>query len=471
MSPRDPNIAMAKRTRRVHFVGIGGSGMSAIAEVLVSLGYAVRGSDLHASSTTERLIGIGADVRYGHLAENVDAVDVVVTSSAVSSDNPEVLRARQLGIPVIARAEMLAELMRLKFAIAVGGTHGKTTTTSMISHVLYVAGLEPTIIVGGRLNFLGSNARLGEGPYLVAEADESDGSFLQLTPTLAVVTNIDREHLDHYQSGMSELEAAFLSFLNRVPFYGLGVVCLDDPGVRRIVSGIKRRWVSYSTTRDADYVAENIRAEGLTVTFDLRKANQLIGPVRLQMAGRHNAMNALAALAVADEIGVPLTRAIQALGSFAGVDRRFTMIGTAKDIIVVDDYGHHPTEIRVTLQAARDAFPSRRLVVAFQPHRYSRTLALHQEFGSAFAAADVLFLAPIYAASEVPIPGVDASWLAEGIRENGLGNVHVSGSLDELREDMLSAVKPGDVVVVLGAGSIGQLGARLLADLNKAATP
>lgn len=456
------------KVKRIHFVGIGGVGMSGIAEVLLNLGLTVSGSDLRSSDVTERLEELGAHVSTGeHKAENLGPSDVVVVSSAVKQDNPEVAEARARGVPVIPRAEMLAELMRLEYGIAIAGSHGKTTTTSLVATVLDAAGLDPTVIIGGRLNAIGSNARIGGSDLFLAEADESDGSFMKLSPTLAVITNIDPEHLDHYGS-LEKLEETFIEFANKVPFYGLCVLCLDHPNVQSILPKIEKRTVTYGLSTQADFCARDIRAEGLLISFEVLRQGQSLGRVRLRMPGRHNVLNALATLALADELRVDFKVAAAALESFEGVHRRFTVVGEVHGVTVIDDYGHHPAEIRATLDAAQEAY-GRRVVAVFQPHRYSRTQALWHEFERAFNRADLLHVVPIYPAGEAPIPEVTARALADGIRAHGHRSVWVGDSLDEAIDELNEVVHEGDIVVTLGAGNVNRVGRALLARLEKGA--
>lgn len=454
---------MFKKIQRIHFVGIGGAGMSGIAEVLLTLGYTVSGSDGKESDETRRLSSMGAAVRIGHRADQASGAHVVVTSTAVRPDNPEVLEAHRLKIPVIARIEMLAELARLKYTIAVGGTHGKTTTTSLISLVLQAGGLDPTVVVGGRMHNLGTGARVGKGDYLVAEADESDGSFLKLTPTLAIVTNIDDDHLDYWGT-MSSLVAGFEQFANRVPFYGRVIVGVDDTGSRKILDKIRRPLITYGLAPDADIQARDIRPAPAATVFSVYRKNEKLGDIRWSASGRHNVINSLAAVAVGLELDVPFTVIAQALAAFQGVGRRLEWKGEKKGVAVVDDYGHHPTEIRATLQALKEWFPDRRAVVLFQPHRYSRTRILAEEFATSFAKADVLGLLDIYAASEPPQEGVTSDWLADRIRAQGTSvtRLPADGGPTLLR----SLVKPGDVVLTLGAGDVWKWGEHLLASLD-----
>jgi UDP-N-acetylmuramate--alanine ligase len=452
---------------RIHFVGIGGIGMSGIAEVLLNLGYEVSGSDLRGSEITTRLSALGGAIAIGHRADNVAKADVVVVSSAIPSKNPEVAVARARGVPVIPRAEMLAELMRLKTGIAVAGSHGKTTTTSMVAHLLAAAGLDPTAVVGGRLNNFGSNAKLGRGELMVVEADESDGSFLRLSPTVAVVTNIDPEHLDHY-GDFGRLRTAFVQFINRVPFYGLAVLCLDHPAVQGLIGEVEKRYATYGRSPLADYQASDLVLDGFRSTFRASRKGEPLGGFELAMVGEHNVLNALAALAVADELGVPVEASREALAAFRGVDRRFTVRGTEGGVTVIDDYGHHPAEVRATLAGARRAF-GRRLVVAFQPHRYSRTRDLREEFATAFNDADLLLCTEIYAAGEDPIPGVTGEALAECLRAQGDREVVYAPDRPALLEALLDRVLPGDLVVTLGAGDITRLGGELLGRLKQRA--
>jgi UDP-N-acetylmuramate--alanine ligase len=447
---------------------VGGIGMCGIAELLANQGYRVTGSDLRDSANTERLRSLGIAVAIGHDAAHVGDADLVVYSSAVRADNPELRRAEAHKIPVIGRAEMLAEVMRLKDGIAVAGSHGKTTTTSLIAHVLDAAGLDPTAVIGGRVltaERAPSTTRLGSGPLLVAEADESDGSFLRLAPVIAVVTNIDPEHLDHY-GRYDVLQDAFAQFCNRVPFWGAAVLCIDHPGVQAIVPRMKRRVIRYGTSSQADWIASDLGRDGGRLVFSVRRGGELLGRVRLRLSGQHNALNALASLAVAHEVEVPFRDAADALESFLGIERRFEDKGSAAGVRVIDDYGHHPAEIEATLAAAREIHAGR-LVVAFQPHRYSRTRDLWDEFTRCFNRADVLVLTEIYAAGEEKEPGIEASLLGEAIRDHGHRAVYFERDLDAALERLLALVRPGDLVVTLGAGSITTLGSRLVARLQE----
>ena len=452
------------RIQRIHFVGIGGIGMSGIAEVLLNLGYHISGSDLKETEVTRRLQTLGCDISYGHRKENLKEADVVVVSSAIRQGNPEVEVAEQRLIPVIPRAEMLAELMRMKVAIAIAGTHGKTTTTSLIATVLAAGGLDPTVVIGGRLNSIGSSARLGQGEFLVAEADESDGSFLRLMPTIAVVTNIDPEHLDFYK-GIEEIKETFLGFLNKIPFFGLAVLCLDHPNIQSLIPRLKKRFATYGLTTQADFQAKEIVFEGLSTSFDVIHQRREIGRLKLQMPGLHNVYNALATLATAFELDIPFQVVQETLRDFSGIQRRFQIKGEKKGILIVDDYGHHPVEIMATLRAARRGW-NRRIITVFQPHRYTRTQALFQEFLTAFNDADVLILTEIYPAGEDRIEGVEASALFEGIREYGHKNVTYLADKKEIVDHLLRVIAPGDLVITLGAGDIWQVAEELVKKLE-----
>jgi len=441
----------------IHFVGIGGIGMSGIAELLLNLGYRISGSDLRLSDTTERLEAAGAMIRSGHGAANIpEDARVVVVSSAVRQDNEEVVEAHRRKIPVIPRAEMLAELMRMKYGIAIAGTHGKTTTTSMVATVLAAAGWDPTAVVGGKLNSLGSNAKLGSGDFLVAEADESDGSFVKLSPTVAVVTNIDPEHLDYY-SGIGQIKETFLHFLNKVPFYGFAVLCVDHPNVQELIPSLQKTYVTYGFSHQADYRADNVVPEGMVNRFRVVRRGELFGEFSLTAAGRHNVSNALAAVTVASELGIPVDKIREGLADYRGVHRRFQVKGERDGVTVVDDYGHHPAEIRATLEAAREVWPDRRVVVGFQPHRYSRTNALFQEFLSAFHEADLLFVFDVYPAGEEPIPGASGERLCEAIRNHGHKAAFYAGKAAEAAADVLPRLRPGDIFLIMGAGDVWKL--------------
>jgi UDP-N-acetylmuramate--alanine ligase len=445
-------------SQRIHFIGIGGIGMSGIAEILLTMGYAVSGSDLRRSAVTDRLLGMGARIFEGHAAANAAASDVVVTSSAVSKTNPEVVEARARKIPVIQRAEMLAELMRLKYGIAVAGMHGKTTTTSMIAAVLAGGGLDPTVVVGGRVNALGSNARLGNSQYLVAEADESDRSFLKLSPVLAVVTNLDREHMDCYRD-MEDVEGAFVEFMDRLPFYGATTACLDNELLKTVLPRVRRKVYTYGESADADFrmrvLAKDAESHSL---FEVSYKGIVLGRFRLHVPGRHNVLNATAAVAVGVQLGVAPDQIAVGLESFRGVDRRFQVKGVVREVTVVDDYGHHPTEIVATLSAARESGYGR-VHVLFQPHRFSRTRDLMTEFGQAFKDADTVQVLDIYAASEEPIAGVDAHAL---VREIGASGVAYAESMGAAVKSLAREAKAGEVIVTLGAGSVSQAGPLLL---------
>ena len=456
------------RVRHVHFVGAGGVGMSGLAEILRSLEFDVSGSDLKENSTTKRLESLGVRIDVGHRAENVRGVDVVVYSSAIRPENPEIVEARALGIPVIARAEMLAELMRVKYGVAIAGSHGKTTTTSLVATILRHAGLDPTVVVGGKMAALGSNARLGAGDLLVAEADESDGSFLRLTPTIGVVTNIDPEHLDHYGT-LEKLKDAFVEFAAGVPFYGLAVLCLDHPEVQDILPRIPRRHVTYGVSPQADYQARGIQFRGLETSFNAYRRGQPLGGFTVRMPGAHNVLNCLAAIAVADELEVPLDVTKQALATFGGVARRFTIVGVTDGVTLVDDYGHHPAEVRATLEAARRAYSGddHRVVVAFQPHRYTRTRDLFEDFTRAFNQADVLVVTDIYAAGEAPIPGASSERLVQAIREHGHHDARYVPNKADLPDVLEGLVRQGDVVIALGAGDVNASVRELKTRLDK----
>ncbi|HMI53105.1 MAG TPA: UDP-N-acetylmuramate--L-alanine ligase [Candidatus Saccharimonadales bacterium] len=441
--------------QRIHLIGIGGIGMSGIAEVLLTLGYSVSGSDTKPSTITERLQNLGATIYEGHKASNADGAHVIVTSSAVKPDNPEVLEAHKKKIPVIPRAEMLAELMRLKYGIAVAGAHGKTTTTSIVASILAAGHLDPTFVIGGKVNQAGTTARLGKGEYFVVEADESDRSFLMLAPVVAVITTIDREHLDQYSS-LEDIQDAFIQFVNRVPFYGAAILCLDEPNVQAIIPGVKRPIITYGVSNQADLVISDIEMKGLGSEFRLTYKGEDLGLFGLpHPPGVHNVRNAAAAAAVALYLNVPSDLIREGLAKFAGVGRRFDIKGVVNDVTVIDDYGHHPVEIRATLEAARGC-KFNRLLVLFQPHRYSRTQHLWDEFSRAFNQADILVLTDIYAASESPIPGVTSEALANAIQEAGHKNVHYYRSMQEGIEFLLKQTRPGDAVLTIGAGNVSR---------------
>jgi UDP-N-acetylmuramate--alanine ligase len=456
---------MYGRTRRIHLIGIGGAGMSGIAEVLLNLGYQVSGSDLRSSEIIDRIVGLGGRVFVGHAASNVEGAQVVVYSSAVPPDNPELEAARAAGVPVIARADMLAELMRMKYGVAVGGAHGKTTTTSMIAAVLARGGLDPTLVVGGRMRGLGANARLGRGPFLVAEADESDGSFLRLAPAVAVVTNIDREHLDHYAS-LDEIRQAFVYFANRVPFYGVAVLCVDDPEIRGMLAHVRKRTLLYGTSPQADVRADDVRLDGQGSRFRVRTPAGPQGEIELRVPGHHNVLNALAAVSVGLEVEVGFAHVAEALAGFGGVSRRFELKGEVGGVRVIDDYAHHPTEIRATLAAARP-LGGRRLVL-FQPHRYTRTRALAEEFGGAFGDADRVWVLDVYGAGERPIEGVSGVTIVESAARHGAKHVSYAPDPAAVVAAVAQEVRAGDVVLTLGAGDVWKLGEALIAQLGGA---
>jgi UDP-N-acetylmuramate--alanine ligase len=451
---------MKSKIKRIHMVGIGGAGMSGIAEVLLTLGYEVSGSDLVKGAVAQRLESLGAVVHAGHARENVRDAQVVVRSTAVRDENPELVEAREKGVPIIPRAEMLAELMRLKVGVAVAGTHGKTTTTSLLATIFMEAGLDPTVIIGGRLNAYGSNAMLGQGRYLIAEADESDGSFLCLLPRMSIVTNIDADHLDFYKD-LDEIRDSFVNFMNSVPFYGLNVVCGDDPGVQSVLPRVRRPVLTYGFGHDNMLRAEIITCEAGS-RFRVYNRGQEWGEVSLTHPGRHNVLNALAAIGVAMEAGVPRKDIIHGLGAFAGVGRRFEHKGERGGVMVVDDYGHHPTEIAATLETARLCHPDKRLVVAFQPHRFTRTQALFGEFSKVFAGVDQLLLTEIYPASESPIPGVSGQSLAQAIKQVTSTPVLFFEDFASLQAALGGILRPGDLFLTLGAGSIWTVGQNYL---------
>ena len=465
---------MFAKIQRIHFVGVGGIGMSGIAEVLLNLGYKISGSDLRNSAVTQRLAALGAVIFAGHAAANIAGADVVVTSSAISVDNPEVAEARRLHVPVIQRAEMLAELMRLKYGIAIAGMHGKTTTTSMVAAVLASGGLDPTVVVGGRVDAMGSNARLGKSQYLVAEADESDRSFLKLSPILSVVTNIDREHMDCYRD-MRDVRRTFLEFMERVPFYGLVVGCNDDVVLRRLLPRVHRRVTTYGTSRGSDFLirlgalqtrsAEAAGEHGPLIRFQVTYKEKDLGEFTLHVPGTHNVLNATAAIAVGTALDISAEQIRSALDGFRGVDRRFQLKGAAAGVSVIDDYGHHPTEIRATLEAARQC-GFRRVHVIFQPHRFTRTRDLMDEFATAFGDADTLCLLDIYPASEKPIEGITAEALARRIVGAGKAGVAYAPSFSDAVGTVAARAQPGDMVLTLGAGSVSQLGAMILERLE-----
>jgi UDP-N-acetylmuramate--alanine ligase len=463
MGPDKETSLMQRKVKCIHFVGIGGIGMSGIAEVLINLGYNVSGSDTAQSETTARLQKLGACVALGHAAKNIGNADVVVTSTAVKVNNPEVVEAHQRNVPVIPRAEMLAELLKMKFSVAVSGSHGKTTTTSMVSTILARGGLDPTMVIGGKLASIGSNARLGDGDIIVAEADESDGSFLKLSPTIAVITNIDREHLDFYP-GITEIKEAFLKFANIVPFYGCTVLCNDNEHVREITPFIKRKMITYGIEHSADYSARDIKYLTSGTEYSLIYKGDRLGVIKLIVPGLFNVYNSLAAVAVGHELDLDFATIKEGLAGFFGVVRRLEMKGIVGDITVVDDYGHHPTEVKATLAAARQVWKGRTIVV-FQPHRFTRTKALFNEFTQAFSDADLLILNDIYPASEEPIAGVNSQALCEAIRKTGHPSVEYIAQAEGTIEFLLKTVRPKDTVITLGAGSIYKIGEALLKQL------
>ncbi|MBX3244947.1 MAG: UDP-N-acetylmuramate--L-alanine ligase [Acidobacteria bacterium] len=460
---------MFRNVKRIHFIGVGGIGMSGIAEVLANLGFDVSGSDMRRSNNTDRLEELyGIRIYEGHQAENVGDAQVVVYSSAVRDDNPEVVEAKKKGIPVIPRAEMLAELMVLKpYAVAVSGTHGKTSTTSMVATILKHGGVDPTTVVGGVVETLGSNAQVGSSEWFVTEADESDRSFLMLYPTIAVVTNIDKEHMESYK-GMEDVVQCFTDFVNKVPFFGSAVICLDDPNVQLIIPKIKRRRVTYGLTAQADISAHNIvYDEDFSSTFTVWRGTEVLGDVRLSVPGQHNVYNALAATAVALELEIPFEKIAEAFAGFKNANRRFQTKGEANGVLVVDDYGHHPTEILATLSAAKNGATGRRTVVVFQPHRYSRTKELMDEFALAFNNADVLYVLDIYPASEEPIEGITAEALTENIKKYGHKDATYIGELDAAADIVVETLKEGDIVITLGAGTVTRLSDEILDKLKK----
>ena len=446
----------------IHFVGIGGIGMSGIAELLLNLDYKVSGSDLKASDITANLKTLGGIVFVGHHADHISDADVVVTSSAVGHDNSEVLAAKQASIPVIPRAEMLAELMRLKFSIAVAGAHGKTTTTSIVASVLAQGGLDPTVVIGGKLKSVGTNAVLGQGDFIVAEADESDGSFLKYSPTIAVVTNIDREHLDFYQD-LDAIKSVFLDFIDRIPFYGLAVLCLDNESIQDLIPEIKKRYTTYGMSAQADFQIKDVKFEKRRSRFSIHKEGQKLGNITLNLPGIHNVYNATASIAVGIELDVPFAAIQTALETLEGVQRRLEIKGEVNGITVVDDYGHHPTEIKITLEAVEKCWPDSRKVVVFQPHRYSRTQALFDDFTRSFYQSDVLLVLPIYAAGEKRIEGLSGQDLCEGIKAHGHKEVFCATDMKKALAYLKKNLKPGDMLLTLGAGDVWKVGEQFIA--------
>jgi UDP-N-acetylmuramate--alanine ligase len=456
---------MYQKKYHIHFVGIGGIGMSGIAELLLNLGYQVSGSDLRRSSITDRLQDLGGTIFEGHHGDQIEGADVVVVSSAIDDSNPEVNSALKASVPVIPRAEMLAELMRLKYSIAVAGAHGKTSTTSLVSSVLAEGGLDPTVVIGGKLNSIGSNAVLGQGDYIVAEADESDGSFLKYSPAIAVVTNIDREHLDFYKD-LDDIKNVFLSFIDRIPFYGLVVVCLDDEAVQDLIPKIRKRIITYGLSPQADLQARNIKTKELTSRFEVLHKGDPLGKITLCLPGEHNVKNALASVAIGLELGIAFNTIKAALEKAEGVQRRLEVKGEARAMTIIDDYGHHPTEIKTTLAALSQGWPGRRKIVVFQPHRYSRTKALFDDFARSFYLADVLLVLPIYAASEQPIEGVGSRLLCDSIQAHGHKEVHFVDGKEAAVELLTEIASTGDVVLTLGAGDVYRVGEMLLDSLH-----
>ena len=458
------------KVQRIHFVGIGGSGMSGIAEVLITQGYAVTGSDMKEGQAVRRLRKLGGTIYIGHDPSQIEGAHVVVKSTAVPMTNPEISAAEAAQIPVIPRAEMLAELMRMKYGLAVAGTHGKTTTTSMLATCLHSAGLDPTIVIGGRLDSMGSSARLGAGEFLVAEADESDGSFMLLDPTVAVITNIDPEHLEHWGS-MDNLVDGFCAFANKVPFFGFATLCLDHPVVQSLLPRIRRRTVTYGFNAQADVRGENLVLEGISASVDVRWRDEPMGTIRLNMPGRHNVSNALAAIAVGLELDIPFDRLAKALDCFSGVERRFSVrgevsVGDGPPVTIIDDYGHHPTEIRATLEAAATAWTGQRIIAVFQPHRYTRVRDLFDDFVRCFNHATEVIVCPVYRAGETPIEGIDHHSLGSGMIEHGHRGVRVVENLDEATQVLSEGRTPGDIVITLGAGDVNRVCTDLEAALN-----
>jgi UDP-N-acetylmuramate--alanine ligase len=460
-----------KQDTKIHFVGIGGMGMCGLAEVLANMGYTVSGSDVNETDITRHLAGIGCTIAQGHRADNIGATDVVVVSSAIKGYNPEVEAARARQIPVIPRAEMLGELMRMKYGIAVAGAHGKTTTTTMMHSVLMAAGLDPTAVIGGRVNSLGlANARWGKSDYLVAEADESDGSFLTLSPTLAIVTNIDAEHLDHYGT-YDNVKKAFTDFCNRVPFYGMAALCLDNAGVQAILPSLHKRFTTYGVSAQATYRARNIRFDGLTSRFVAWRRAEELGEVALPMPGQHNVLNALGVLAMTDFLDLPFETYVKAIGQFEGIQRRFTVRGEVGGVTVVDDFGHHPAEVRATLSGARAAFPGRRIIAAFQPHRFTRTRDQFQEFARSFYDADRVVICDVFAAGEKPIEGVTSDALVRAVKDAGHKDVTYVARREDVAPWIVDQIKPTDLVITLGAGNIQVSCNELIESLEKTRGP
>jgi len=452
---------MLKNIQYIHFVGIGGSGMSGIAEVLINLGYKVSGSDLKQTEITQRLASLGGKIFIGHKPEQIGNAHVVVTSSAVLPDNPEVVQAKKLKIPVIPRAEMLAELMRLKYAVTIAGSHGKTVTTSLVSMILAEGGLDPTVVIGGRLKNIGSSAKLGKGEFIVAEADESDGSFLKLTPTIALVTNIDDDHLDHYKT-LDNIRNAFTQFVNKVPFYGSIILCGEDENIKSIIPQITRKYYTYGIGKNYDFYAENIVHEEMDTEFDICFTGKNLGRLRIHLPGVHNVVNSLGAAAVGIELGIELEKIRKAFLDFTGVSRRLEVKARKKDIVFIDDYGHHPTEIRVTLETIKSIWPERRLLVVFQPHRYTRTRDLARKFGSSFNSVSRVWLTDIYSAGEKPIPGISSSLILESFPSDKRETVTLSSDRNAIIKEVIKSLRPRDVLVTLGAGDVYKIGEEIL---------
>ncbi|MCX5782373.1 MAG: UDP-N-acetylmuramate--L-alanine ligase [Elusimicrobia bacterium] len=447
---------MFKKIQHIHFVGIGGSGMSGIAEVLVNLGYKVSGSDLKKTDVTDHLKKLGAKINIGHKAENILGSNVVVTSTAVDVTNPEVIAAEKEKIPVIPRIEMLAELARLKYAITIAGTHGKTTTTSLTSLVLAKGGLDPTMVIGGRFKNIKSGAKLGKGEYLVAEADESDGSFLKLSPTIAVITNIDNDHLDYYKT-LENIKKAFVEHINSVPFYGCDIVCWDDPNIREIAPKIKRRYITYGLKDNPNFTAKDIRTKGWGYSFEVFKDGKKLGAIKLNIPGLHNVLNSLAAIAVGCELGIPFSKISLALEEFAGVGRRLEIKGDKNGVLIIDDYGHHPTEIKATIAAIKSNWPDRRLITLFQPHRYTRTANLYEDFAEALKSSEEIRLLQIYPAGEKPIEGVSSSLIYNSMKSNGKNAQYFKDS-----DSLIKEIRSGDIILTLGAGDVWKIGEEIL---------
>jgi len=452
---------MLKNIQHIHFVGIGGSGMSGIAEVLINLGYKVSGSDLKQTEVTQRLASLGGKIFIGHKPEQVGNAHVVVTSSAVLPDNPEVVQAKRLKIPVIPRAEMLAELMRLKYAVTIAGTHGKTVTTSLVSMVLAEGGLDPTVVIGGRLKNIGSSAKLGKGEFIVAEADESDGSFLKLTPTIALLTNIDDDHLDYYKT-LDNIKSTFVQFVNKVPFYGSIILCGEDENIKSIIPRITRKYYTYGRGKNYDFYAENIVYEEMHTEFDLCFSGKNLGRLKLHFPGAHNVLNSLGAAAVGIELGVGFEKIRKAFLDFTGVSRRLEVKARKKDIVFIDDYGHHPTEIRVTLETIKSIWPERRLLVIFQPHRYTRTRDLAKKFGPSFNSVSRIWLTDIYSAGEKPIPGISSSLILESFPAEKRETVTLISDREAIIKEVVKSLRPQDVLVTLGAGDVYKIGEEIL---------